>query len=331
MNIVTRLYQPFTKTIVILLSIISIMNSCIREELDECEVLRQQVKVEFDYSHTGISHSGTTIIFYPTPEMVGGKIVKLSTHRSEELINLLPGEYSVMVINETFSDFSTIKFRNTENYGEVEAYFIPGSELGQVVRNVKSANSEMLVVDTLSSFIVKVGVEDMITKVFTLRRAMATVNIILHTKNMQYIRKATFSISGFSEGQVLASHRNTATSVEHEVKNIQLSYYDQSKKNGTIKGSFNTFGLNPDEGQTYRLTFDALLIDGKTKVHKEFDISDIIRINENEYAIFIDIELGSEESPKIEIPEVETEEGKSPFDPGVDDWEEEEDIDIPLN
>lgn len=329
----TKLFRDclFAFYISLKVGIVLIMSSCIREDLDECEVARQQVKVAFDYSQTGISHSGTTIIFYPAAEMTGGEKVSVSTHRSEEQINLLPGEYSVLVINETFSDFSTIKFRNTERFGEVEAYLIPSVDTGQLYRNATPANAEMLVVDTLSSFVVKEGAADTTLKVFMLRRAMAPVNVVLHTKNMKYIRKASFSISGFSEGQILASRQNTSASIEHAVENSKLSYYDQSKTNGAVTGSFNTFGLNSRKEQPYRLIFDALLIDGITTVHKEFDIRDCIKMNEEEYGISIEIELGTKENPVIEIPKVENEDGKSPFDPDVDDWEEEEDIDIPLN
>lgn len=340
-----KTYQPLFIAFTILFGIILFMSSCVHSGMEECDITdKAQVRVDFDYSQTGITPSGTTIIFYPTGNTSGGEITSFSTHNSYAVVNLLPGEYAVLVINDSFTDFSNIKFRNTGDYDNVEAYVTPVSESGQTDSHLLHYSPEILVTDNLPSFVVTQAMADdanlrlqtmrsddvPVNKVFTLRRAVARANVVLHIKDMKYIRTASSSVSGFSEGQLLASHQNNTTGVTHGVENIKLAYKDGSKTNGTITGSFNTFGLNPDIGQNYRLTFDALLIDGKTKIHKEFDISNVIKTNKDEYGITIEIELGSKDNPLIEIPKVEAEQGTSPFDPDVDDWDENEDIDIPL-
>lgn len=306
------------------------ISACSRSCPHEDDITKLPVTIEFDYSHTGISHTGTSIIFYPSAQTFTEETPRFSTHSDRTVVHLQPGEYSVLVINETFTDLENIRFRRTESYDKIEAYIPTDGGEQQLYKSPVYASPEILVVDTLSSFIVKHGVTNKAAQVFTLRKAVATAKVVLYIKGIQYIRSVTSSISGFSEGHLLASRKNNTTSINHRVENLKMSYNKELIGNGIITGSFNTFGLSSNDGQTNRLIFDALLIDGKTKVHEEIDISDLIKINKSEFDISIDIELGSKNNPFIEIPKVEAEEGTSPFDPEVDDWDENETIDIPL-
>lgn len=332
-----------TTTFILLLGIALLMSSCIRQGPYECDDTRAQVKVEFDYNYAGIPRSGTTVIFYPATSSPSGERTTVSTHSSSATASLLPGIYSVLVINETFGDFSNIRFRNTESYNKVEAYTIPVADTDQITRSPMLHHSpDILVVDTLSSFTVTPAMVQETnqrmqatanlptSQVFTLRRAIATVNVALHIKNMKYLRTVASSISGFSQAQILTSGRNNTTAVAHGIENMKAVYTDETKNNGIITGTFNTFGLNPTDEKIYRLIFDALLIDGETKIHEEFDISDIIETVEGDYGIYIDIEFGTKENPSIEIPQVKPEEGTSPFDPEVDDWEEDGAVEVPV-
>lgn len=336
--------RSFIPGCITLFCTILLASSCDRNDSIDNNVRKAQIKVEFDYSRAGIPLSGTTIVFYPKEGTNEHERLTISTHNSSTLVNLAPGEYSVLVINETFGDFNNIGFHDTERYNQIEAYAMPIDNSTKVHNFPLSYCPDILVVDTLSSFIVTPEMVEQTwtrlqstteqnvaaTKVFTLQRCVSRVNTKIHIGNIQYIRNATYTISGLSQAHILSSRRNSLVGVAHGAENIKMSFNQGSKTNGTVNGSFNSFGLQPDDKGTYRLIFEALLIDGTTTVRKEFDITDNIKIDKDENGLIIDIELGSIEKPLIIIPEVKPEPGTSPFEPDVDDWEEGNTVDVPL-
>lgn len=188
-----------------------------------------------------------------------------------------------------------------------------------------------------------------------------TGNIEVYIQGIQNIKSVRGYLTGLAEGSLLSTHTNTANMVTHVMEDWTIKRDSSNYTTGRVTTEFQTFGLPGAKGITKardakanRLYLSFLLVDNKTIVNYIFDVGD--RIEELEEHLVLNLRIGVKVNPDdpdkpgpddpdkpddpdepsnpdkpIVVPDVKPEGGSSSgFDVTVDDWGEEEFIDIDL-
>ncbi len=341
--------------LLILLLLLLLLTSCERRPLvdPESSVNYAEVVVEFDWELAGMSPTGMTAIFYPTD---GGTPLVHKTGDLVSTVRLREGTYHVVGFNYSFDEFDGILFRGTDRYETIEAYATPQKDVttrgGTQVTGV-TAHPDILAVDRIGNFEVTAEMVRQTTEqvrsrqtrgtvtlanadtrsaarvVLTPMRAVAPGYVKVHLKGLNYVRSARGVITGLSGSYFLGEGKASPESCAMVFDFGSPTYNEGSKLDGTVEGSFTTFGLLPEDAATrgqarYGLLFSATLVDKEqTSFEPYFDVTDLIRqevdVNLN-ILLRLDIEIG-----EVDVPEVKPDD-EGAFDVNVGDWGEEENV-----
>lgn len=326
------------------LVLLSVLTGCTRRPLDMEYIDHADVTVILDWTKADINPDGATIIFYPADSST--PTIKLS-NEDTVTVSLQLGFYSIIAINETFEDFDYIKFRNTDQFGAIEAYV---EEEGAIkAGTILSANPDILASASMGEFEVTANmIEETRSKTKTKTKTKATeselidaypsLKLVLQPQRVVYpavvtayvdgmnrLSSAGAYVTGFTEGIFLATNRTSIYSTTQKFTFTERKFYDGSSENGYLRGYFNCFGLREradgEDINGYTLNFRSILIDGSS-FDLDKDISHNISEVEIEIGIQIQIALGAGDDPvnqPIVIPEVE---GSGAWDVKVGEWEE---------
>lgn len=145
------------------------------------------------------------------------------------------------------------------------------------------------------------------------RSVVETYYLQIKIDGLEYVASAQAFLSGMASGNLLSEGR-PITDPQNTVYFTLLKSDDKGVP--VVCNNFNTFGRIEDSDNQLQVTFDIRTKDGRT-VQKSFDISDLF-LSED----CIDHHwLLLEETIKIDPPENPG--GGGGFDPGVEDWEDE--------
>lgn len=320
--------------------------SCERRPMVEPEesVAYAEISVRFDWALARMNPTGMTAIFYPTD---GGKAVVHKTGDNPSTVRLRPGTYHVVGFNYSFDEFDGILFRGTDRYETIEAYAQPLPDLttraGTAVTDVV-AHPDVLATDYREAFDVT---PEMVAQTNATRAAAAQVvltplrvtapgYVTIHLKGLNYIRSANGVITGLSRSVFLAGRQPSTLPCALAFGFTRPTYYSGSKVNGTLEGTFTTFGMLPPQvaDARYGLLFSSVLTDKEqTPFEQRFDVTGAIRqemdVNLN-ILLRLNLELGmsqtpGDDTPTIEVPKVEPEVGGA-FDVDVSGWGDEENV-----
>lgn len=338
-----------------LLTVFLLFLSCERRPLvdPEYSVNYAEVTVEFDWELAGMQPTGMTAIFYPTD---GGTPLIHKTGDVVSTVRLREGTYRVVGFNYSFDEFDGILFRGTETYETIEAYATPQKDVttrgGTRVTGV-TAHPDILAVDRIENLEITQEMIRQTTEmvrsrntrgavtlagtdtraaahvVLTPVRVVAPGYVKVHLKGLSYVRSARGVMTGLSSSYFLGGGQASPESCTMVFDFGTPTYNEGAKADGTVEGSFTTFGLLPEDAATrsqgrYGLLFSATLADKEqTSFEQYFDVTKLIRqevdVNLN-ILLRLDIEIG-----EVEVPEVEPED-EGAFDVNVGDWGEEENV-----
>lgn len=306
-----------------------------RREIYDDETLK--VYVILDWNKAGIKPNGATVWFFPRYSGRSPKVLRTNSLRDS--LMLPRDSYSVLVFNESESDFSTLRFRGTDRYETFEAYTRPLGEKTTTSEEELCVTPEVLAVSCIEAF--DIGQQSIlddspVALAFVPERIMTTVRVSVRINGLDNIRlkASTASLSGLSEGIYLFSRQPSGNPVTHRFAFTQQNFDEGSYKNGIISGAFYIFGLCSMPVVRQRVSLYLGLRDGTSYPCIARDVTDLIKPSTRS-ELFFNIELGvgnSEGDLPILIPDVPDNEDDSDtgFDAVVDGWGEEIETDIPI-
>lgn len=350
-----RINPPHTYYIYILGIVSWLMySSCERRPLEDDTVKYAQVHIEIDWSKSGMEPGEASVVFYPQE---GGEPTTVYLYGNKGTVELMAGKYSVITINHKYDDFDGIAFRGVERYNTSEAYLKPIRNPAYIPADQELTvdNPNMLASDSRDEFIVtqamldrtrqEVEVKNSATKgdvtpeiQLTMHLITVKAQVIVHVRNLYLIRKGTQNgvVKGFVEAVNLSTRQATSTPVTQFLELPKAEYYKDSPLHGWMEGTLTVFGECIPIGTTAQpveFVLNAVLRDKKqTQFTHHSNITDLIEYN-IDIGLNISFEIGADpekENPPIEVPKVEPEDPNSGFQPGIDEWGDEEEITKPL-
>ena len=143
----------------------------------------------------------------------------------------------------------------------------------------------------------------------------------IRLKNAQFASSASAVLTGMSPSNKFALNERNYTDPSGVFFEMQRSTdlrQRQSESQDVLCATFSTFGKIPESDSHLNITFNIITVDGK-KVERTYDMNEVFKTEDaiKRHWLLIDDEI---EIPKPDQPEG----GGGGFNPGVNDWEEEE-------
>lgn len=308
--------------LLVLLSSLLMLTGCSRRDiLDDYPV--SGVDIDLDWS--GVTNKlpeGVRVIFYP--KNAEGR--KIDTYLSVKggKVKVPPGRYSVVVYNY---DTETVQIRGEEAYETIEAFTGHCNGLG-------IAGTEQLVWGPGPLYVVRIddlkieNSEEELQLNWKPKLVVKTYSFKLKVQGLEYVSSIVGSIEGMSSCYCLGLGCG-------KVGDSPI-YFAARGSAGEVTGSFTVFGTSEGAisraGNTIKLTLAFVKVD-KSVQTVDIDVTDVVANSENGGG-----EGGDKDEPpmEIELPledEVNVEEPDSSTDinGGVDEWENENGGEYPID
>ncbi|MFI3285626.1 MAG: DUF5119 domain-containing protein [Rikenellaceae bacterium] len=287
------------------------------------------VVVNLDWSELEENPNGATVRFYPKTRSELS-VVTLRTNSSVDSAFVKRDNYAIVVMNETVDSHSNIEFSNSDNYenfvGRIKSVLNPSAGGDDIVTGGEpdafaTASYEDLEVTRESVIEAKRYELD-----FTPQLRTKQLCVTLYINGIDNLRSdiQALTIDGMADGIKLYTGESNGVGISHYLTFTEKVYDEDSYKRGYLRGYVNCFGV-AGNGIDNKVTLYMALRDGNMHYIKDIDVTDMIYTDENdELKLYLDLE-------DITLPEVEDIYNPgSGFDAEVDDWDEEEDLNIPI-
>lgn len=332
------------------------VTSCNHDELCYHHPHDAKVRVDVDWSQFAEEvPTGMTVMVYPQE---GGtdKVVTQHTNTISHAVFALPaGRYHSIVYNQSPTEFGSVSFRGMDKYETAEVYanltdshwyVARGDEEGRVVTSPEwLATDRVEDMRVTQEMVEKTGQEYLVQLTEGRSRVdnsyligehipqniIYTVTVKVHIKGIYNLRSSRASLTGLAEGYWLGKGKSTGNKVTQLIEGWKTVIDPEDPTRGTIVAQITCFGL-PDGHQKHpeenTLGLSILLVDNKTVLNFPFLVGDKFKesINENvQLSLSLELEVTIEDP----LPDVEPEGGgNGGFDATVDDWGDEENIDV---
>lgn len=342
---------------VCLIIIASVISGC-RRELSYNYIDYAQIAISFDWAGSGVYPDDATVIFYPK-NATG--YFSYAVNRDRDVVKLRAGVYSVIAFNQKFDDFDGIVFRDVDRYETIRAELKT-----QTTDNPTSIHTmpDGLAIASIDRFEVTPDMVEQMrlqAKSGKSNNQIAMATIALNPKSMVHkfktavrigkinsVRSVRAQVEGLPRSLFLRDGAINADQAVNMFDMNDIQYLPTSSLDGMAVGSITCFNLdkNHDE-QTYTyseeernsehiiLTIDVVLRDkAQTSIRLVRDITN--KIDEymqgevpNDMVVIGD---GSDPGDNpIVPPDIEIDDPPSGgFDPGVDGWGDEDDVEVEL-
>ncbi len=287
------------------------------------------VIVNLDWKNLEEDPNGATVRFFPQtrPEL---PIVTLRTNNTVDSAFLKRDNYSVVVMNETVDSHSNMEFVGADSYESFAAQLksvlnpsVGGDEI------VTSGEPDILASDSLGHLEItrKSVIEEKRYHVsFTPEMCTKNLRVTLYINGIDNLRAAaqSLTVDGMIKDLTLYNGESTGTTTSHNVVFTEKVLDEGTYHSGYLRGDVNCFGI---VGGDVRNTVDIYfaLRDGNMHYVKGIDVTGRIYTEEDdENQLYLDLY-------DITLPEVEDIYNTgSGFDAEVGDWDEVEDVVVPV-
>lgn len=302
---------------------------------------KSKIRLNVDWSDYGKTRpTGMTVMCHHSE--TGEKVHTIDNNINYVTPYLSAGRHWATVFNLTEDEYSYIGFRGLDAAETAEAYTLrhTGSKWYESRgddNNYVAGQPEWLAVDTIMTDHVDHLAEG-IKVIGTLhpKNIIFTLHLTIRTINIGNLRSARGAISGLANGRMMKSDRpndNTVT-VTHLIESDSWSRTRTQEPSdiGYVTADIRCFGLPgnhkglPNENI---LEFQAMLSDGKTVLKYEIPVGNLIRkgnipedMRGDNLDLYLDLWLDPPLPPGGD--------GNWGFDVWVEDWDDQDDIDIPL-
>lgn len=292
--------------------------------------------------------TGMTVMVYPQH---GGEEIKHLTHDIGNATMDLPvGIYHSIIFNQSESEYGSVSFRGMENYETAEVYtngtksswYKTRAENERVVTAPEWIGTSRHEGAEVTQEMVDATGEDMLARTnqrnalgiviaeHTPQNIIYTVSVTVHIKGFHNLRSARASLDGLAEGYFFGSGKYSENTVTQLIENWEKTTDKDDPTKGTITATITCFGL--PEGHTATaeenlFSLSLLLVDNKTVKDYTFHVGDRFIYDDDNASANLNLHLDlTLDGP---LPDVEPEGGSSSgFDATVDDWGDEEDVEI---
>lgn len=344
-----KILNSSSAVISMLLMLISLFfsQSCTNKELSEKQPSTARVRVNTDWNNFSSIEkpTGMSVLVYD----INGKAVRTAltndiTHADFELI---PGIYKVLAYNQSPSEFGTVRFDNMETWDAAAVYaeatksaWYKSKAPEQVLTTpewIGTGNAENLEVNVgmvkASPSIRKTkGTEYPETNILcTLepKNIIYTVSVTVYIKGIHNLKAARASLDGMAAGYMLGEGQPSEDVCTHLLEDWTITRNTSDPTQGYIKTDITSFGLpygHKGNASENSLKLSLLLVDNQTKLDYEFPVGDNFQKGEDTV-----LRLEIIKTLDNALPDVKPENGASGgFDVNVDDWGDEDIIDIPV-
>lgn len=338
---------------ILIIAITITLLACEHKDLCYHHPHNARVRVDVDWSQFDKeTPTGMTLLVFPS---INGCITHHSNVTTHAYLDIPADSYNIIVYNQSPSEFGTMTFRGLESYHTAEVvaasiesrwyrsrnederivsapeWFATDCEEQAIVtpEMVAQYNDEIIIPTRGNSN----AYPEFLISEMTPLNIIYTFDIRIHLNGVQNMRSARASITGLAEGYNFSEASPTASIATQLIEAWKLTIDKQDPTKGRIDARITCFGL--PKGHTKApednlLTLSLLLVDNKTILDFPFDSGDKIkqRTDENGNPLLeLELELGIDNA----LPDVQPEEsGDGGFSAIVDDWGEEENIDMTL-
>lgn len=337
-------------------TLLLLLVACEHKELCEHHEHYDFSRVRIDVDWTDFlakeTPTGMTVIMYPS-DASRKPVSTLTNSITHAVLNLPVGEYSLLVYNQSPSEFGSLRFVGMDDFSTT---CIMGNEVhsrwyqSRDEDEIAITEPEWVGIATGRGLSVTTDMVELTNAMLTQSRygsregdvvlttahpanIISTLTVRVHIKDIYNLRSARASITGMAAGYMLGKNHPTADKATHLLEEWTMTADSDDPTRGVITAKVATFGLpSGHRGTTQEnsLNLSLLLIDGTTIKDFPFTIGDQFRYE-------IDAEANLELSLVLDInideplPDVEPEGGSSGgFDATVDDWGDEEEVNIEM-
>ena len=339
-----RIFYTFSRVLLLLCVV-----SCNHDELCYHHPHEAKVRVDADWSEfVEETPTGMTVMVYPQD---GSEAVTQHTNTITHAVFSLPaGRYHSVAYNQSPSEYGSLSFRGMDKYETSEVYANPTDSHWYVSRGEEDARvvtePEWFGTDHIEDMVVT---EEMVEKTGEMNLAQMqtgsrvdnsfligehrpqniiyTITVKVHVDGIYNLRSARASLSGLAEGYLLGQGKRTANKVTQLLEEWKMTVNADDPTKGTIEAKIACFGL-PDghlgKADENELVLSLLLVDNKTILDFPFTVGDKFEVCEENHRM-LSLELVID----TPLPDVKPEGGSDGgFSATVDDWGEEENIDV---
>lgn len=311
-----------------------------RRELDYAYVDYANIGVELNWDKFGKLPPDATVLFYPRN---GEKYSMFVLPNAGGTVQLKEGKYSLIVLGQKPDEYDCVEFEGVDAYGTIKVVVKQLDKRGEIPihdmpEKVGVSSMDMFEVTREMVEQTKVRVRDgnktPVSKLaFSPLCLTRASKIELFINNIYNVRSIEGYIGGFTGGVMLRTGEADNNPVVHYFSKLQVEYLPGSLTNAKVVIPVRAFGFCSgvkSEAQDIKLFLKIILVDKeKTEITVSYEIGDRIEsaLQGGETVV-----IGDENDPDnkpVEIPDVKPEEDPGgAFDPGVDDWGDEEDVNI---
>lgn len=330
--------------------------SCNHDELCYHHPHDASVRVDVDWSDfVEETPTGMTVMVYPQD---GGKALTQHTNTTSHAIFALPaGTYHSIVYNQSPSEYGSLSFRGMEKFETAEVYANTtdsrwytsrGDEDGRVVTEPEWVGTDRVKDMIVTPEMVEKTGEDNFAQ-FSISRGRSdnsfligehhplniiyTITVKVHIDGIYNLRSARASLSGLAEGYFMGLEKPSANKVTQLLEEWKMSLDPIDPTKGTIDAKITCFGLpygHQGKAEENELMLSLLLVDNKTILDFPFHVGDKFETRvEEDVQLQLRLALNVELTIDTPLPDVKPEgSGDGGFNAKVDDWGDEENIDI---
>ena len=341
---------------ILILAMVAFAQSCEHKDLCYHHPHTANVRLDVDWSDfEKETPTGMTVIMYPNNGK--GEAITQHTNIIEYALFSLPVDtYHSIAYNQSPSEYGSLSFRGMERYETAEVYANPTTSRWYVTREESGravTDPEWVGVDQVEGAVVT---QDMVnrTSEITLSQMNAsqtrvdnsfligehkplniiyTITVKVHIEGIYNLRSARASLGGLAEGYFLGQNRASSSRVTHLLEEWSLDINPDDPTKGTITAQITSFGLpygHQGMAKENEFILSVLLVDNKTILDFPFDVGDKFKMNVEE-DVKLSLELSLELTLDESLPDVQPEGGSDGgFNATVDDWGEEEDVDVSM-
>lgn len=324
-------------TFLMLLSSLLVLAGCSRRDLsDDYPVTGINIRLDW-LGATDQLPEGVRVIFYPK-DAEGRKVDTYLPVKGGE-VKVPPGRYSAVVYNY---DTEVVQVKEEGSYETILAYTGPCTGLGASETEKMVWGPDPLYVAALDD--IEIGREEELPMLkVTLKAVVITYNFQIKAEGLKNVSSIIGSVSGMAECYQLGKKAG--------VCRFAPIYCETSIGDGVIKGRFASFG--PPKLTQARADLSQFLdliivrVDG-SKQEAKVEITKEVKIPEDSGGggdegggeegeepkppvLEIDFELSEDEKIVVDDVEVPPDEGGGGFGGDVSDWDDETNVELPVN
>ena len=300
--------------------------------------------------------TGMTVMIYPQEGSKTQAVMQHTNTTSHAIFALPEGRYHSIVYNQSPTEYGSLSFRGMERFETAEIYANPtdsrwyvsrGDDDGRVVSEPEWVGTDRVKDMVVTQDMVNKSAAENMNQLMASSRTRVensiligehrpqnivyTVTVKVYIEGIYNLRSARASLGGLAEGYWLGKGKPTANKVTHLLEEWKMTLNEEDPTKGFIEAQITCFGLpdghqgKPEENE---LMLSLLLVDNKTILDFPFQVGDKFEASIEE-DVRLQLNLTLEVVISTPLPDVEPEGGSgSGFSATVDDWGEEEKIDI---